>query len=44
VVFFIAGWCEEAIKKVAVEPLARALGVAAFLHNVIIVHTDFPLK
>ena len=36
--FFIAGWCEEAIKKVALEPLARALGVAAFLHNVIMVH------
>jgi len=26
------------MKKVALEPLASALGVAAFLHNVIIVH------
>ena len=26
------------MKKVVLEPLARALGVAAFLHNVIIVH------
>jgi hypothetical protein len=37
-VFFIAGWCEEAIKKVVLEPLPRALAGAAFLHNVIIVH------
>ena len=28
----------EAAQKVALEPLASALGVAAFLHNVIIVH------
>jgi hypothetical protein len=28
----------EAAKKVVLEPLASALGVAAFLHNVIIVH------
>jgi hypothetical protein len=27
-----------AAKNVALEPLAGALGVAAFLHNVIIVH------
>ena len=27
-----------AAQKVALEPLASALGVAAFLHNVIIVH------
>jgi len=27
-----------AAKNVALEPLASALGVAAFLHNVIIVH------
>ena len=28
----------EAAQKVALEPLASAVGVAAFLHNVIIVH------
>jgi hypothetical protein len=28
----------EAMKKVVLEPLARALGVTAFLHNVIMVH------
>jgi len=37
-VFFKTGWCEEVLKKVVLEPLARGLGVAAFLHNVIIVH------
>jgi len=26
------------MKKVVLEPLASAVGVAAFLHNVIIVH------
>jgi hypothetical protein len=33
----------EAAQKVALEPLASALGVAAFLHNVIIVHTRFSI-
>jgi hypothetical protein len=33
----------EAAQKVALEPLASALGVAAFLHNVIIVHTIISL-
>jgi hypothetical protein len=33
----------EAAQKVALEPLASALGVAAFLHNVIIVHPLFSL-
>ena len=42
-VFFVAGWCEGAAKNVALEPLASALGVAAFLHNVIIVHPRFSL-
>ena len=32
-----------AARNVALEPLARALGVAAFLHNVIIVHPRFSL-
>jgi len=32
-----------AAKNVALEPLASALGVAAFLHNVIIVHPRFLL-
>jgi hypothetical protein len=41
--FFIAGWCEEAMKKVVLELLARALGVAAFLHNVIIGHPRFSI-
>ena len=31
----------EAAKNVALEPLPCALGVAAFLHNVIIVHPRF---
>ena len=31
------------MKKVVLEPLARALGVAAFLHNVIKVHPWFSL-
>jgi hypothetical protein len=34
----------EAAQKVALEPLASALGVAAFLHNVIIVHPRFSLE
>jgi hypothetical protein len=29
------------MKKVVLEPLASAVGVAAFLHNVIIVHPKF---
>ena len=33
----------EAAQKVALEPLASALGVAAFLHNVIIVHPNISL-
>jgi hypothetical protein len=37
-VFFVAGWREEARKNVGMEPPASALAVAAFLHNVIIVH------
>ena len=32
------------MKKVVLEPLARALGVAAFLHNVIIVHPYISLE
>jgi len=32
------------MKKVVLEPLARALGVAAFLHNVIIVHPLISLE
>jgi hypothetical protein len=31
------------MKKVVLEPLASALGVAAFLHNVIIGHPIFSL-
>jgi len=31
--FFIAGRCEEAMKKAILEPLASALGVAAVLHK-----------
>jgi len=34
----------EAAQKVALEPLASAVGVAAFLHNVIIVHPLFSLE
>ena len=30
----------EAAQKVALEPLASALGVAAFVHNVIIAYSD----
>jgi hypothetical protein len=33
----------EAAQKVALEPLASALGVAAFLHNVIMVHARFSI-
>jgi hypothetical protein len=32
------------MKKVVLEPLASALGVAAFLHNVIMVHPLFLLN
>ena len=42
--FLWQGDATEDTKNVVLEPLARALGGAAFLHNVIIVHTDFPLK
>jgi hypothetical protein len=33
-----------ATKNVVLEPLAGALAGAAFLHNVIIEHTDFPIE
>ena len=36
-VFFIAGWCEEAMKKVAMAGTTLRVGGAAFLHNVIMV-------
>ena len=42
--FLWQGDATEDAKNVVLEPLARALGVAAFLHNVIIEHTDFQLK
>ena len=42
--FLWLGDAMGAAKNVVLEPLARALGVAAFLHNVIIEHTDLQLK
>ena len=42
--FLWQGDATEDAKNVVLEPLARALGVAAFLHNVIIEHTDFQLN
>ena len=42
--FLWQGDATEDAKNVVLEPLARALGGAAFLHNVIIGHTDFPLE
>jgi hypothetical protein len=42
--FLWQGDATEAAKNVVLEPLASALGGAAFLHNVIIVHTDLQLK
>jgi hypothetical protein len=42
--FLWQGDATEAAKNVVLEPLASAVGVAAFLHNVIIEHTDLQLK
>jgi hypothetical protein len=42
--FLWQGDATEAAKNVVLEPLASAVGGAAFLHNVIIEHTDFQLK
>ncbi|PJE44570.1 hypothetical protein SAMN05444377_11457 [Flavobacterium fontis] len=37
--FFVAGWCDGSCKKCCPEATGKRVGCAAFLHNVIIVHT-----
>jgi hypothetical protein len=43
-IFFIAGRCEEAIKKTVLEPLSCALGVGLFYINDIIASLQKPKK